>query len=805
MPTIPKWVPPLAGRGDLNKQSSVNETTKTILAEGSPAPIILGQAQVGGKIFAADYDSGVSPGVWTVGVLWAVGENESIVETYADGAVFAGVTQNDYAGSTAQTADGLLAAAISGYSDTLVLDRNGTDVPFCYTVFQWNDSHYKSLPDFVAEIKGLKTNGGVYSDSPTRAVEYLIEDPVLGPGETADSTTFSSVATDNAATVVSESRRLIGLVVDKTQRFDDWLKVAAAYMSAWITKRGSTYFAVSDRPASQVAALTTDDWREKSFSLQIPDRDDQPSVVEVVFTDTNSVIWRDRVARAEVTGVSAGSVPERVSRVRMPGVTRYSQAVREAEERRDKLYNGGMTVSFDAFDDQIVRELGDIIDVTRGTHLTNVDFRIVAPPVKKLGGGVTIQAAEYISTAYSDSEPSDPSYVDPAQVLGAGNTATTNTGALADADTVDLSSTGSGGVSNTLPALSGGTGLTSTSTLQNANVNYASDGTGTLPAASGGTGLTSTSTLQNANVNYASDGTGTLPEASGGTGLTSIATLQNSEIRPYGAVTFASSTQNFVYTDAVEKCGKIYSASDTTSGAAFPAFPVSLDSTDGALEISIALKTSLTSGSRSNGLYIRVSEYDAALPEGATHVVSNAADAHADCISHDRLGSISPTHENRSSTAGWTVYTTTYTPTSSAQFASLVLFNWSNLGSGTETLWFKEPIIRPVVNIDVTMVADVVQTRFTSADGGSTYHPTATTQVVNIQAISSGSETCTVTWTRSGVNVDSAVLSGSGFTMSAFGVAGVAKTVTVTHTASSAAIAVSCEVVETDLTGGSGK
>jgi len=44
---------------------------------------------------------------------------------------------------------------------------------------------------------------------------------------------------------------------------------------------------------------------------------------------------------------------------------------------------------------------------------------------------------------------------------------------------------------------------------------------GTLGVANGGTGLTSVSTLLNANVNYASDGTGTLPVAKGGTNLTS--------------------------------------------------------------------------------------------------------------------------------------------------------------------------------------------------------------------------------------------------------------------------------------------
>jgi hypothetical protein len=61
----------------------------------------------------------------------------------------------------------------------------------------------------------------------------------------------------------------------------------------------------------------------------------------------------------------------------------------------------------------------------------------------------------------------------------ANNTAAaiTSQGALATANTVDLASTGNGGVTGTLAAASGGTGLTSTSTLLNSNVNLSVSGT----------------------------------------------------------------------------------------------------------------------------------------------------------------------------------------------------------------------------------------------------------------------------------------------------------------------------------------
>ena len=54
---------------------------------------------------------------------------------------------------------------------------------------------------------------------------------------------------------------------------------------------------------------------------------------------------------------------------------------------------------------------------------------------------------------------------------------------------VDLSATT---IAGTLAAADGGTGLTSIASLQNASVNYASDGTNALPVDHGGTGNTST-------------------------------------------------------------------------------------------------------------------------------------------------------------------------------------------------------------------------------------------------------------------------------------------------------------------------
>ena len=106
---------------------------------------------------------------------------------------------------------------------------------------------------------------------------------------------------------------------------------------------------------------------------------------------------------------------------------------------------------------------------------------------------------------------------------------------------------------------------------------------------------------------------------------------------------------------------------------------------------------------------------------------------------------------------------------------------------------------------DASMVVDNPLAAFISLDGGTTYSPSATTQTVIVSAIANGMSTATVTWTRSGANVSNGTISGSGFTISAFGSAATTKTLTVTHTSSSETVSVSCEVTTVDVTGGSGK
>ena len=100
---------------------------------------------------------------------------------------------------------------------------------------------------------------------------------------------------------------------------------------------------------------------------------------------------------------------------------------------------------------------------------------------------------------------------------------------------------------------------------------------------------------------------------------------------PYGAVAaYGSSNQNNISWDSTEQAMKLYNASDSSIGAAFPAFPVNV-TTGEVYTLSIRYKAS---SADADGLYVRVYEYDGSLPEGKV-AVSNNASSSASTVQED--------------------------------------------------------------------------------------------------------------------------------------------------------------------------
>ena len=136
----------------------------------------------------------------------------------------------------------------------------------------------------------------------------------------------------------------------------------------------------------------------------------------------------------------------------------------------------------------------------------------------------------------------------------------------------------------------------------------------------------------------------------------------------------SSSAPNLLSYDINERAIRLQDTSDLSVGMVFYAFPVVAGNT---YDLTLSYKADRTD---SNGVYVRVYEQDAtALPAGKAFVSHNASTS-ADEVEEDtRKASINPSKESIGVTTAFQTLTSTYTPTSTAKWASIVVLNWSSM------------------------------------------------------------------------------------------------------------------------------
>ena len=168
-----------------------------------------------------------------------------------------------------------------------------------------------------------------------------------------------------------------------------------------------------------------------------------------------------------------------------------------------------------------------------------------------------------------------------------------------------------------------------------------------------------------------------------------LATLNSAVSSMAGAVpAYGSSTASNVSTHT-DGSTKLHNGTDTTIGMAYPAF--SVNRTTGEVW-RITFAVSGDGGASMTGLTVRIYEYDNDLPSGKTHISDNATSSDAVVQEDTRLktflynGNLLGV-EDAGLSSSYTTYTLDYTPTSTAEWASLVVLNWSN--NSTNAIYVK--------------------------------------------------------------------------------------------------------------------
>jgi len=398
-------------------------------AERSVVPLTYGEDRVKALIVnVLPADAGSS--TLLVQCLWGFACDTVSEVLLNDKALPAGATVTHYAGAQVTPHAALVTAfAAQGitYADALT--------GYAYTVLAMPTSAFDGQLDVGAKVRGRKvydvrkdsTAGGSgahrlatpstweWSDNPALALADFCRDSTYGLGRTVDWSTVHAAANACDALVGSpaEKRRLIGVSFSQAAAASDIADALRAYAGCFLLPGAAGLKLIADADAAAVASYSHADGTIAGIGdLQRRDIGNVPTAIEVAYTDTSAVPWRESAATASLTG--AGSTrPWRLSQVKLPGVQRYSQAFREAKERLDKLSVADLSCTLEVFDLGIRHEEGDIVTVTHPIGLSALAMRIVGLEMPAPGRW-RLRLVQHNAGAYSTSTPSAPAISAPA-------------------------------------------------------------------------------------------------------------------------------------------------------------------------------------------------------------------------------------------------------------------------------------------------------------------------------------------------------------------------------------------------------
>lgn len=353
-----------------------------------------------------------------------------------DQALPAGCTATHYTGSQSM-ADSALLAAFNAQAITYVDTLAG----YAYSVFALPVLAFDGQLNFSARVAGRKlydprldsTNGGsgahrlatpstwAYSDNPALALADWLYSTAYGAGEAV---LWASVITaanhcDALIGAPAEKRRTVGVTLSSAADVPTVADALRAYAGCWLVPTSGGIKLLPDADGAAAASYAHASGQIAALdALALKDLGNVPTVVDVIYTDTTQVPYRDATATAQVAGAGS-TLPWRLSTVRLPGVQRYSQAYREAVERLNKLQLNDLSTQLEVFDAGIAHDVGDIVNVSHPLGLAAKPFRITDVDMPGPGRW-RLQLVEHDPAAYSTAVVTTPTYADTSRVSPAG-------------------------------------------------------------------------------------------------------------------------------------------------------------------------------------------------------------------------------------------------------------------------------------------------------------------------------------------------------------------------------------------------
>lgn len=367
---------------------------QNVLATGNPIAVLLGTCTATAQIFAAHYD--LSADRWTLGVLWGYGQVADIRDVRFNGDDLADVTLTHYVGMAGQSVDATLRSEIDGYHDDMILRTPTGSRALAYSVVQYLQEDYALIPTVTATVEGLPG-----TQNPINAARFLIEDPVIGLGESVVEASWDQASRRcNEFVDGQEPRHRIGLILDQDRPALDWIQTLAEYAHAYVFRSGARWDIRVNAPSDVDRLVTDQQWLQKSLQIERNAPSESPTAVEVRWTDLSTGLPHTRAVRVSHPDTPVDNA--RVSSVAMPGITRFSEARRYATTRFNLLQHR-RRFSWSGRDPMLDVEIGDVVHLQSEKLEVDEIVRVIDTPSRTRDGQVNVVAQRYDAADYDDS------------------------------------------------------------------------------------------------------------------------------------------------------------------------------------------------------------------------------------------------------------------------------------------------------------------------------------------------------------------------------------------------------------------
>ena len=428
---IPNYV--LTGTGSIsrapqntleNVSRDAYETRLNVAAIDEPIRIVFGRVALGASLARA-LKSGDNA---LIILLWCRGEIDAIESITMGGvALPSGATVTHYTGTASQTVNASMVTAFASIGVTWTNPLAG----IAYSVVNLpptdSSGNLVNIGDFIAIIRGLKCydprdgaqsyatpSTWLYTTNPTLHTARLLYDDTLGLGMTPTSEFWADVTANadknDVALAGGEKTRELNLAIEAQQPAESWIKAMGEYAGCFVVPEGSIYRLIPDAIGSSVATIVTDDIVDGSFSWGKKTQRNRPNLVFVRYTDGVGGVPSIAPRGSDIPALPSGE-KRRGTVVPMPGIIKYSQALRYSIERRNHLYLEDLEIDNTIFDRGLALQMGDIITITYSALFASKLMRIMSIAFASVGRW-RLTLDEYDPASYSTLVQTAPTYVD---------------------------------------------------------------------------------------------------------------------------------------------------------------------------------------------------------------------------------------------------------------------------------------------------------------------------------------------------------------------------------------------------------